>query len=130
VTRSSCRLPPSSLLLRTVQRTSLPLSILPARHSQFLNLKQIVLFVDDEPRGPRTTSPLQVGPPTRRELAPGHAAFIFDREALRAPARFAVQSNNRQTRVNSNYSMMSKDSVQTHNRRADPSIINAARHPM
>ena len=31
-------------------------------------------------------SPLQVGPLTCRELAPGHAARIFDREALRAPA--------------------------------------------
>ena len=31
-------------------------------------------------------SPSQVGPPTRRELAPGHAARIFDREVLRAPA--------------------------------------------
>ena len=30
--------------------------------------------------------PLQVGPPTRRELAPGHTPLIFDREALRAPA--------------------------------------------
>jgi hypothetical protein len=101
-------------------------SISPTRHSQFKFQRNF----DDEPRSPTAISPLQVGPPTRRELAPGHAAFIFDREALRAPARFAVQSNNRQTRVNSNYSMMSKDSVQTHNRRADPSIINAARHPM
>jgi hypothetical protein len=31
-------------------------------------------------------SPLQVGPPTRHELAPGHAPLIFDREALRVPA--------------------------------------------
>jgi hypothetical protein len=30
-------------------------------------------------------SPLRVGPPTRRELAPGRAPLIFDREALRAP---------------------------------------------
>jgi hypothetical protein len=35
-------------------------------------------------------SPLQVGPPTCRELAqelaPGHTPLIFGREALRAPA--------------------------------------------
>ena len=41
---------------------------------------------DDEPRGPMATSPLQVGLPTRRELAPGHAPLIFDREVLRALA--------------------------------------------
>jgi hypothetical protein len=31
-------------------------------------------------------SPLQVGPPTPRELAPGRATLILDREALRTPA--------------------------------------------
>ena len=41
---------------------------------------------DDEPRGPTAISPLQVGLPTRRELAPGHAPLIFDREVLRALA--------------------------------------------
>jgi hypothetical protein len=31
-------------------------------------------------------NPLRVGPPTHRELVPGHAPLIFEREALRAPA--------------------------------------------
>ena len=37
------------------------------RHSQFQR------NFDNEPRCPTAISPLQVGPPTRRELAPGHA---------------------------------------------------------
>ena len=45
-----------------------------------------IFFFDDEPRGPMAISPLQVGPlTTRRELAPGHAPLIFDREAPRTP---------------------------------------------
>ena len=36
---------------------------------------------------------LQVGPPTRRELAPGHAPLIFEREALRAPAHKLCRNN-------------------------------------
>jgi hypothetical protein len=84
VTRSFCGpLPPSSLPLSPLDgsknlRSAL---ILPTHHSR---LKFQSNF-DDEPRGPRTISPLQVGPPTRCELAPGRAPLIFDREALRAP---------------------------------------------
>ena len=48
---------------------------------------RIPTLFDDELRSPMTISPLQVGPPTRRELAPGQAPLIFDREALRADTR-------------------------------------------
>ena len=52
-------------------------------HSQFKSRRNF----DDEPRGPTAISPRQVGPPTRRELAPGRAPIVFDREVvLRAPA--------------------------------------------
>ena len=57
------------------------ISISHTRHSQF----KIQRNFDDEPCGPTVISP-QVGPPTRHELAAGHAPLIFDREALRAPA--------------------------------------------
>ena len=43
--------------------------------------------LNDELRSPTTVSLLQVGPPTRRKLVPGHAPLIFDREALRADTR-------------------------------------------
>ena len=91
VTRSSCRpLPP----LRTVQRTPAA-SFFPARHSRFSSLKNSSFF-DGECRGPRATSPLQVGPPIRCELG---------REALRAPAHLLCS---KRTYVNSNNPRMSK----------------------
>ena len=43
--------------------------------------------------------PLQVGPSTRRELAPGHAPLIFDREALRAPAHKLFKHKHTSLRV-------------------------------
>ena len=91
MTRSSCRpLPP----LRTVQRTPAA-SFFPARHSRFSSLKNSSFF-DGECRGPRATSPLQVGPPIRCELG---------REALRAPAHLLCS---KRTYVNSNNPRMSK----------------------
>jgi hypothetical protein len=42
---------------------------------------------------------LQVGPPTRRELAPGHAPLIFDREVLRAPAHKLFKHKHTSLRV-------------------------------
>ena len=56
-------------------------SISPTRHSQ----SKFQSNFDDEPRGRTAISPLQVSPPTRRELAPGHAPVIFDREAQCPP---------------------------------------------
>jgi hypothetical protein len=55
-------------------------------HTQFKFQMKLQYSFNDEPRGPTEISPLQVGPPTRRELAPRYAPLIFDREALRAPA--------------------------------------------
>ena len=125
VTRSSCRpcRHPLTLSIGRFKEPPCRFKICPPTTPSFRVKNKIVLFVDDELCGPRAISPLQVGPPTRRELAPGHAVLIFDREALRAPARFAVHSSNRQTYVNSNYPRISKESFQTHNLRADPSSI-------
>ena len=61
--------------VRTVQRSAL---IFLTGHSQFKSRRNFA----DEPRGPTAISPLQVGPPTRRELAPGRAPIVFDREVL------------------------------------------------
>jgi hypothetical protein len=63
-----------------VQSTSVPLQF----HHPPLNF-------DDEPRGPTAISLPYVGLPTRRE--PGQAPFIFDREALRAPAHKLCRHN-------------------------------------
>ena len=46
------------------------------------------------PRGPAAISP-----PTRRELAPGRAPLIFDREALRAPAHLMCRQSDFQYTV-------------------------------
>ena len=76
VTCLPCRHPPIPTSLPLQEKLCPPAS--PAR---------IPKQVDDELRSPTTVSLLQVGPPTRRELVPGHAPLIFDREALRADTR-------------------------------------------
>jgi hypothetical protein len=91
VTRSSCSsLPPSSRFsLRTVQRTSLPLQICPPATPSFQF--KFGIFFDDELRGPRATSPLQVGPPVASSPPGTHPSSSIEKRYALPPIRCAAQ---------------------------------------
>ena len=96
----------------------LPLQICPPATPSF-QIKKIVSSFDDELRGPRAVSPLQVGPPTPSRVR-SPSPHLRSRSATRSRP-FAVQPSSKRTCVNRSNPRMSRSLFPVHNLRADPS---------
>jgi hypothetical protein len=101
----------------------LPLQICPPATPSF-QIKKIVSSFDDELRGPRAVSPLQVGPPTPSRVR-SPSPHLRSRSATRSRP-FAVQPSSKRTCVNRSNPRMSRSLFPVHNLRADlpPPIVS------
>jgi hypothetical protein len=128
----SLSLPPSSrFLLRTVQRTYLPLQFYPPATPSFQDLGKFVSFVDDDlaVRGqPAGSSPLHCFTCAHSSQALRARSPHLRSRSATCSHPFAVRSGSRQTCVNS--PRMSRVPFLTHNLRADPPMFISARHPL